>query len=866
MKTVVFLFFMIPVISLGQSVSVDFEDRDLTGWYQSVQGHWCITENDSPENKYSLSHCYNDTVSGTDWIAYFHSPLNLSNAKSSWQCTIRYDYAPSSTNYWAVFLTNNELPDEYGCINNGMVLGVNFIGNSDELMLWRVSDGQVTCLLNTAFNWEDNITSGQSVNLKLVRSVNGAYSLGIEASGNAYTDLGSANDRSFAQFNAFTLFNKYTSTHDQGLHMDNVFINGGFENDNDSPEVETLGIVTSSTIEVQFSEPVLCDAESDWCIDGIGCGKALQTITDNPVIDLPGRLIPGETYTLHLPPVQDVYGNPVEESQRRQPLYYQGPGDVIISEIMADPSPAVMLPEAEYIELFNTCSDELNLIHWILTIGNHRVELPAFNLPAGEYALICDTGFVPQFDTGIRIIPIQHMPALNNTGTEILLQDRSGKLIHAVQYNEIWFESSEKKEGGWSLEIINPMNPCSGGFNWNESLDFRGGTPGERNSVYKVKEANRPPELWRVAVTDTGSLMLYFSEPMDSLSLTEVSYYSVDHSVGFPTEIKVAWPVAERVELFFDAGFDPGIEYEITLTSDLFDCAGARLVQKSDIIFSVPHAADSADIVINEIMFDPEPGLNEYIELYNNAESTIDLRNCRLCVGELADTGKIITTEYWPMLPGTYAVIADGYSAIDCPGIFEKADHIVAMPDMPGLPNSGGTVFLQNEQVNNLDMACYSPDQHHEVILKTKGVSLERISPNRSGIDEQNWHSASADAGYKTPAESNSQFSEEEMKVNLTISPETITPNEDGRDDELLISYEMDKPGYMAGIFIFDLEGRLQYTLANGTLLGTEGTYVYSGRDDEGRMLPTAYYVLFFNAYNEKGDRYVIKRAFVVAR
>ncbi len=211
-------------------------------------------------------------------------------------------------------------------------------------------------------------------------------------------------------------------------------------------------------------------------------------------------------------------------------------------------------------------------------------------------------------------------------------------------------------------------------------------------------------------------------------------------------------------------------------------------------------------------------------------------------------------------------IVAGSYTGIDSPEMFSGAERIAYMGNMPRIPNEGSQVYLFTGEANICDAASYSPAYHHDLLTDSRGVALERISCIRSGLEPDNWHSASSDAGYQTPAAPNSQNESENSVFQVEISPKTITPNGDGLDDELLVRYKMETQGYMIRIMVFDKNGRKINTLANGEILGTEGQYIFNGKDYNGGSLASGYYILFFDAYNEKGDRHRVKKSFVVAR
>ena len=77
----------------------------------------------------------------------------------------------------------------------------------------------------------------------------------------------------------------------------------------------------------------------------------------------------------------------------------------------------------------------------------------------------------------------------------ISLISSTGKTIHAVEYSSAWYQNEIKKDGGWTLEMIDTKNPCSGISNWKASVNTNGGTPGKKNSVDAVNNDETAPKL-----------------------------------------------------------------------------------------------------------------------------------------------------------------------------------------------------------------------------------------------------------------------------------------------------------------------------------------------------------------------------------
>jgi hypothetical protein len=72
---------------------------------------------------------------------------------------------------------------------------------------------------------------------------------------------------------------------------------------------------------------------------------------------------------------------------------------------------------------------------------------------------------------------------LNVSDEDVVIKDASGTVISFVHYYDSWYQDATKEAGGWSLEQIDPNNPCAGQSNWRASNNANGGTPGAKNSI-----------------------------------------------------------------------------------------------------------------------------------------------------------------------------------------------------------------------------------------------------------------------------------------------------------------------------------------------------------------------------------------------
>lgn len=543
--------------------------------------------------------------------------------------------------------------------------------------------------------------------------------------------------------------------------------------------------------------------------------------------------------------------------------------DIIIDEIMADPSPQIGLPNNEWIELKNTSTVSINLQGWrIGDSGGQSGPMPNFTLGPGSYVIVCTGSAVAALSAFGTTISVTSFPSLDNDGELLYLKDASGQVIHAVQYSSAWYQNEIKKDGGWTLEMIDTQNPCGGSNNWKASINNAGGTPGTINSVNAVNNDVTAPQLKNAYTTDNTTIILVFDEPLDSISGATTANYSLDGGISVASAETIS-PLFNQVRLKTNGALADNTIYNVT-AGNIKDCKGNTIGINNKTRTGLTADAIAGDAIVNEILFNPRPNAYDYIEFYNKSNKILDAS--KLYVGNRNTVGVIgtisqLTTAPFYIFPGDYVVITENADNLALNYLVTTPEAILTRGSLPSFPDDEGYVLLINQQGNIVDEVNYSDNWHFKLLDNPEGVSLERVDADGPSQSADNWHSAASTAGYGTPGYKNSQSkSLQSIAATIEVKPKVFSPDNDGFDDIASIQYKIDQTGYVANVTIFDAAGRPVRNLVRNGTLSTGGYWNWDGLDDKGLKLSVGTYIIFTEIFNLQGKKDKFKNVVVLAR
>lgn len=543
--------------------------------------------------------------------------------------------------------------------------------------------------------------------------------------------------------------------------------------------------------------------------------------------------------------------------------------DIVITEVMSDPTPQIGLPNFEWIEIKNTSASPINIQGWRVGDGGGiSGALPNFILLPDSSAIICGTTAAATMQQYGRTFGITSFPSLTNEGEFIFIRNAAGVTIHAVEYSISWFNNAVKSDGGWTLEMVDTKNPCSGGSNWKASTDVRGGTPGIKNSVDGTNKDQTLPQLIRAFATDNLTVVLNFDEPLDSLKGATIANYSTSDGIGVPVSAITIAPVFNSVQLKLTTPLLPNKVYTV-IVNNVTDCSNNTIGGFKTAKLGLSSVADSTDVIINEILFNPKTDGVDYVELYNRSNKIINLSNLFLANrsgGNIANVKQLILQSV-AFFPGEYLVVSQDEAIVKRMYTAKNLTAFINLSSMPSYSDDKGNVLVLNNTGAIVDELAYDEKWHFSLIDNREGISLERIDPNAKTQNKENWHSASKDIGYGTPSYQNSQFRIDlQVQGEITVTPEVFSPDNDGTDDFLTINYRFEQIGYVMNITIFDAGGRPVRALQRNALCAQTGSFRWDGLDDKFAKLPLGPYIIFTEIFNLDGKVKRFKNQVVLAR
>lgn len=857
-----FIIFGLTTSVQAQFLRNDFSDPDLSDWQGDLE-------------KFSVSNGLlqlSDSNAGSSNTAYLSIPAPNSTLENTiWETWVRLDFSPSTSNFARLYLSasNPNLNED----QQGYYLMVGGIsGDQDAVELYRQDGSNSTLLISGSAG----AVGGSSVlaSVQVTRNETGLWRLAVDYTGEEnFQQEGEAIDETYPMGRYFGFYCRYSSTRSEAFFFDDVLVDPLFE-DQTPPVLLSATPLDQNTLAVQFDEAIDSGSatftEGYFLSDGFGNPTAAERSPEDPsmvVLEWDQNFLNLNTYTLNISGITDESGN-AAPAQSAEFTYLEvvapTSGDLLVTEIMADPSPTRGLPDAEFLELYNAGDKVLQLEGIAISTGGSPRTLPAFQLLPGNYLILCDEDEIDSFEPLGPTLGIAGLPALTNGGDQLSLTDNNGNILVDLIYDLSWYRNREKSNGGWSLELIqlDQSMDCPG--NWIAAQENNGGTPGQENSVNGRPLETFGPVLLSAYAESDLEVFLRFDEPLDESTAGNGQAYTISGNSGISDAFLQAGN--REVLLILSTPLQPGTVYEVSAGISVTDCLGNPVEVPVSRRVGLAEIAAAGDLVINELLFFPEVGGEDFIELYNRSEKTINLRDWFLKNQRDDGSERNATIDQdFLIFPGEYVVISDNPQDILDRYTVNFPERLLAN-ELPTLGDEG-RLSVSNADFVVIDSFAYSADLHSPLLDDERGVSLERVDAENPTNSPGNWHSAAGAVGFATPTDENSQYLPVRPAGSnvISLAEKRFSPDGDGFEDLLLLQVEADRPGYLASIQIFDANGRLVRRLLRNEILPTNGLYKWDGTHEDGRKARIGIYVIWVELVNPDGTVERWQEGFVLA-
>lgn len=689
----------------------------------------------------------------------FLSTPSSAMVNTEWQFYNRMAFNPSSSNFCRFYLVSDQR-NFNSTIINGYYVELGRL--NDEISLYKVVNGTATIIIDGTDNMLN--VAACTTRVKVTRTGNLWELLVDSTGGSTFASLGIVLDATITETYFTGTYCKYTSTRSDKFFFDDVLAIGTNWVDAVNPYIISHQ-AAANILTIQLIEPVLSSdlTPVNFSLDnGLSVLNVVEDSLDSKklIITASGNFVYDVLYNLSIIALNDFSGNITSGIVYPFLLHTAVPGEIVLNEIMPDPSPQIGLPNAEFVELRNNSIYPINLNQWTIKVGTISKTLPFYSINPGEFVLVTDVNDTVLFSSSIKKIGISSFPALTNGGSNIELYDSGGIQMDIINYNLSWYQDPIKDDGGYSIERINPFDLCMRVFNWRASNNINGGTPGAENSVYDTNFVVVSVNYFWI---DSVNLLVTFNQLMDTAGFV-FGNFTLQNLIGVQTIS------GDSCVLVLSSPLTINTPYTLTIAAAIEDCSNNTIVNPI-VIPVVNYAPQLFDLLINELMIDETPSISlpvsEYIEIYNGNPFEINIFGCTLIVN-----GATYTI-------GNYFIPADSFIVLvheNNVSMFTGV-NVAGINSFGGLTNESGVVALYHSNGYLLHAAKYHLDYYDNPGKDDGGWSLEMIDNTKPCLRNANW-TASNDPMGGSPGRKNS-FSN---TVNDIVKPHAIKTGLSGLD------------------------------------------------------------------------------------
>lgn len=373
------------------------------------------------------------------------------------------------------------------------------------------------------------------------------------------------------------------------------------------------------------------------------------------------------------------------------------------------------------------------------------------------------------------------------------------------------------------------------------------------------------PIINSVQIINDQQIQIILDEAVDEILSSDPNNYSITPQTDID-RVEIDPSIPNIINVYTSTPIQSGTVITL-IVSGISDTSG-NTIDSQDYNLRLLEAPDVGDVLINEILFDPYSGGEDFVEIINASDKFLDLNG--LIILNMDNQNEETITESIELLPNQILAISpdinnikDIYNPPDTARLYEQ--------DIPAFNNDDGNVSLLIIQADGseliIDSYDYDDSQHLSILSDVEGVSLERLSLISDSNNPDNWTSSSEANLFATPGYSNSARINPGMSDDqVSLEHKVFSPNRDGQKDNLILNYNLAKSGYIANVSIYDDRGRLELHLAENQLLATTGFIKWDGLDADGRTAPIGMYIVYYELFHSDGDIIEGKKVCVLAQ